>query len=894
MTVKALNPGERLLSLWALDRLGERETVEWAVTALKQIRDGIGVGTVSLFEFLDKHANERADLPPQLKKIWRLLRVVAEESTGQKNVPFLHDARQKINSGTIRIDEMDRLVEYFRPRLKATELSSWAKSEESESDDPMRWVSWGFKTSLHSSYLSSARLTQNQFRKLSLEHLTRILEKGTSELTDALRLAQEVGWVRDNHDLTNSTVHRVFIPESEVSEAEKEAHDEDRDPDSFNNDFAPIVRILSGALDALADRDAASAAKTAEQWRQKQGSSGLFIRLFAFAAWNAKLVSASDVAKFLNGIDDHAFWRWMIFPEVASLRAIRWNDLASNMRDQIAARLIEGPNNEAFRIDEPVLEQTKTFHRDYEIARLVDSGCDVPNEFRDLVNKRRADDLEFPRQIPRVEQGLPGVRVMRVPEGNPDRFSQISSTKLLSTLVNADERREWGRGDDAAAFARTLIGKRRILEALRSAKDEDQHNKDVWELLLSYPHEKSEDSESAREITEQIAQLALALPPSVFGQVADQLCYWLDGVDENIPNFARANQLWQVLLPHAVVKANSQDDDAQRQEIDLTMAALNEPLGHLLSFFLRRCPTMPATVEEGPSLPLDFVQPLKQLSGRAREVLANRMAILMRYFARADRAWLNDVVISSMMLEGQASNRVWEAFAKYGHVPSPEIWSELQRLVFRQLSSAQLSPEAKRHLAEMSVVVWIWSKEEGSKFELDAPSLRSALGLANDDIRGAAAWRFSSIFRSKNNNEDGNGLSATELWPRLGVIFFQELWPLEPTLQSAATANDFARIPAYVGPRYFSDAVRTVLPYLLPFEVWAVLTEFNLDSRTHETEEILRKFPEDTLMLLAACIGSRQHGVHGLKEILDHIVRFHPELRGDYRVRLLRKVAMSD
>jgi hypothetical protein len=38
MTSTNLRRREYFLSLWAQDRLGERKTVEWATTALKQIR----------------------------------------------------------------------------------------------------------------------------------------------------------------------------------------------------------------------------------------------------------------------------------------------------------------------------------------------------------------------------------------------------------------------------------------------------------------------------------------------------------------------------------------------------------------------------------------------------------------------------------------------------------------------------------------------------------------------------------------------------------------------------------------------------------------------------------------------------------------------------------------
>jgi hypothetical protein len=895
MTPTNLPQRERLLSLWAQNRLGERETVEWAVTALMQIRGELGAGTVALFDFLESHAHESADLSQTIKKVWNLLRIVAKESADQPNSLFMYEIRERINNRTVRSDDVDRLIDCFRPRLRATELSSWRKSDEEVTNDPMRWVHWRFKTSLHSSYQPSARLTRSQLAKLPHELLSRLIERGTSALREALNLAQAIGWTSDKRDLPNNLVHRVFIPEAEESQSNEAAADDDRDPDGLNNDFAPIVRLLSGALDTLAEKNIGAAATAAKRWKEESG--GLFLRLFAFAAWHANIVTGSEVAAFLDNIDDHVFWRWIVFPEVATLRAVRWNDLPREVRFKIEMRLINGPNNQAFRIENSVPEATKQFHRDHELARLTDNGCEVPPEFRTLVDARRTQDSKFSRRIPTIEAGLPGARVVRLPEGKPEKFAQVPATELLAALTDARERHEFGQGDDAEAFARTLIGKRRILEALDAARVDGDQVHEAWKLLLSFPHEKSEDTSGDRQLAEHTARLALGLWSTFFARIADQLCYWLDGTDERTPKFEGADQLWFALLPYAVAQANSCEDQTgdAGAEVDLTLAALNEPLGHLLSLFLRRCPDMPAAKDERPPLPSKFVSSLKQLTGRARELLANRIAIQMNYFALADRNWLDEVVVSPMTVEGRTSDRIWEGFAKYGRVPPPEIWCQLQRFVFRRLSSFQLSPEAKRHLAEMSVIVWIWSKEESSPFKFDSANFRTALGLTNDDMRGAAAWQFSAIFRSKHDKEDGEQPSATELWPRLGAAFFHEVWPLEPTLQSAATANDFARIPGNVGPRYFADAVRTVLPYLQPFEVWAVLTELQLDPQQPETDEIVRTFPEETLNLLAICISEKQqHGVYGLKKILDRIVAVRPDLQRDHRMRWLRKLALDN
>jgi hypothetical protein len=523
----------------------------------------------------------------------------------------------------------------------------------------------------------------------------------------------------------------------------------------------------------------------------------------------------------------------------------------------------------------------------------VDTALDVPLEFQKIVSDRRATDSEFPRLVPMVESGLASGRAWWVPEGSPDKFKNVRTSELLLELAKSN--RSFGEGDDAEAFAKNNEGKRRILDALEAGPIEKDLAEKGWRLLLSYSHVKDDDFQNDRIIVERIARLALTLTPTLFGRIADQLSYWIDAADEKAPRFEGSNELWFALLPHAASQAEKTSElSTGGGDTDLTTAALNEPLGHLLSFFVRHCPTIPAEGER-PPMPLTFITELKKLSGRARELLANRLAIQMNYFALADEDWLTELVIDPMKKDGDESDRIWEAFTKYSRVPPPQVWLQLQHHAFRRLSSLSLSPEAKRRLAEMNVVIWIWSKDSKSRFEVDTAKMRTAFGLANDDVRAAVAWQFSTMFRSKADGEDVVVEPQTfHPWPKFGRAFFNEIWPLEPALQSAQSANDFARVPSGVGVEYFGEALTVLLPYLLPFEVWSVHSDFGLDPKEQTTMEILKHFPAEVLTLLSACISERQqHGVFELEGVLDQIAAARPELRKDNRARTLRRLVLD-
>jgi hypothetical protein len=288
-------------------------------------------------------------------------------------------------------------------------------------------------------------------------------------------------------------------------------------------------------------------------------------------------------------------------------------------------------------------------------------------------------------------------------------------------------------------------------------------------------------------------------------------------------------------------------------------------------------------------LPRDLLSKLKQLHGRASELWANRMAVSMNYFWLVDEVWLRANILGPMAQTGAVSDRLWEAFARYSQVPSAKIWEILQVALLKRLYSTDLTPDSKRRLSEMCVIVWVWSCR-GHDYTLRAANLRSALSLADDDVRAAAAWQFASVFFSSSDQQDSP--SVQDRWKEIGHRFFDDVWPLEPILQSSASANDFARIPASVGPQYFAEIVSIIAPFLVPFKVWSVETEFELDTKEDWTKEIIGSHAEELLTLLSLCISDEQaHHVFDLRTLLDQILILHPNLQSDYRIQRLRKMA---
>jgi hypothetical protein len=898
MNDPAASAGLSSLSLWIESRLGTRQASLWVTKAFKGEKGLSHDELRKLVGALADRANQQADLPAEIRTIWRLFDRAARDRESRPGFHHAEQFKRRIREGKFSTEDVSVLIEFVRPRLAPSEPSRYEMAEDGFANDPARWVIWQFDTRSGSVDQGIGKIDSKLLSTLPSATLAQILKEGTNSLVTALEIAREAGWMRDGRDFANRLVARVaFDPKESVLNAhdgDEEDH-ESRDPDAYHDDFAPLLRLITSAFDALAGKDANSARRIVNLWELDAG--GLFARLQAHAGLNPAVWDGHQVGQFLQRLSDIYFWRWSAFPEVASLRALRWREIPIEWRNQLVERLITGPASAELDPDSEMSPETLRYWRDYEVARVVDNNQDVPKHLFEIVEARRAGDKDFPVRVSARELGTPSVRFSRVPDGDPNVFGNVADEDLISTLVRAADGRLIGEGDNAQAYTRR--NRRRVIEALAQRKDAGRDTVTVWEFALAYPHEKPDNIEDARQTAELISKFALEMEIDLFERLSERLCYWLDATDEQLKNFSFAVPLWERLLPFAVARENIAE--ATPPDGDLSIAALNVPFGHLVSFFFRRCPTIPAQGEK-PPLPQPFVGHLKQLQGRARTLLANRMIAPINYFWRADPDWLKTLVLDPMLSQSAEGGFLWEAFAKFGPVPSPTLWGCLEEHLIKQVAMGRLSKDALRRLAEMLVVVWSWIKTGDRRYLLGVGAVRSALSISSSDVRGAAAWQFVQLIKEEDSAAGENPsepdlraqeeVVASSRWADLGPSFFSEVWPLEPAVQDPQSANDFARLPGRVGERYYSEAIRTIISFLRPFEVWDVDTAFDLPK---EKNDLVIAHPTETLALIAACVPDDQkHSIYGLGRILSLIKEAKPQLHGDPEFRRLQRFVLTN
>ena len=876
MTGRPFSRRLQILMLWMKGRLGEREAVTWATRALQR---PVSEETIALLDHLNGQAALDPDLHPEVRAIWHRLHLAAQDRSTVLPGPHAGGFKQAIRNDEFANDDVGRLVDFVRPRLKAVGPSSFSRDASEVDDNPSQWVIWDLEAACGSLDHGAATILP-ELTRLSVGVLSRLIRRGTDALEEGLALARQLGWIAEGRDLANSLVSRV-AHEAPIDPVQRN----ERDPDGFNDNFAPLVRLLTAGFDALEGKDSSAANRILTLWQDQ--TAAFLLRIRAYACSKASVCDGRGVAQFLQSLPASIFWQWGRFPEIASLRALRWRDIPEPERARLAIQLLTGPDADIFGSEGDRSTELALYSRDHELARIQDNNEDVPEAFRRVVTERRDRDPQFPAHVPAIEPGRPRPQAGWIREGDAAAFAGMAEDDLIEALVRSVRDRRAGDADDAKAYARQ--NQLTLVRVLERRTDTGEGVETVWRLLLAHPDDTAaEEPEPARILAERIAALALRIDVGLLDRLADCLSYWLYATGNNLGHVAGAVPLWERLIPLATNRANVA---ATVNEADLSREALNTPLGHLISFFFENCPEMPANGER-PPLPEPFASTLKTLERHSRAIIANRVVTALNYFWRADKAWVESLVLGPMTSQPNEAVGLWEAFAKYTkELPDPDLWARLEKPLLVRIVEGRLSKHALGLLSQIAVETWARSKQLRSAKSVDAPALRGALAIAPEDVRTGAAQQFSSFFGGRQEDLKSN-TSSDDPWPRLGEAFFDEVWPMEPAAQSAESAKVFARLPVRVGLQQFSDVVRKVLPYLRPFEIWAVELEFGLDD---SSAPLLRDHPVEILALVSACVSDDQaHAVYHLGAMLSQISDSHPDLKQDPRMRRLRRFAAND
>jgi hypothetical protein len=245
--------------------------------------------------------------------------------------------------------------------------------------------------------------------------------------------------------------------------------------------------------------------------------------------------------------------------------------------------------------------------------------------------------------------------------------------KIESTLSSNSS---WS--DDKARAARSYIGPHLsdFLELFSASPDLSAKSPRVWQEVLRLQRQSPEVAGAAAEASKQAAKvlrLLNSLPDEVLAMMADALSDWMASWVESLKTDPLFAVLWLRAWPAAVAVTNQRTppededisglfgDSESDQGERLETAALNTPVGHMMTAFLGM---LPRSLKEPPH---PFASdPLRRMrdaaagaEGQARLQVLYRFLSHLEYMRHADQEWTDRSLLNPLNNAGTAEIEIW-------------------------------------------------------------------------------------------------------------------------------------------------------------------------------------------------------------------------------------------
>lgn len=701
-------------------------------------------------------------------------------------------------------------------------------------------------------------------------------------LLSGLNLARMIGSITDEIDATNWQVHRVyFVPASQFPPGGGE-------PDRHSDGFAPVTKLLFSVMERLATIDVDAARRVVSSW--DVGEWKLYRRLWAAAARNRNLVAPDEVSAFLEGVDDAEFWRHSSYPEIAEVRAFRWNDFSTDSTTRLQRRLLRGEPEKLIpksmeRADRPGYKRR---HVRIELQRIQATGGKLPEkairwlkDLNELPGKESEVDLTYGFNQ--------GVRLLKRDRASQAALDTPPSPKLLEELASMIGDGGW---DDKTEYASSYIAQNPsdILGLLNEASDPEVSAK-IWQAFgyafrpsdVNVGLDKAAPEDKAKiPIAIQACRAIGAERPMVLEQAINGLASFMNNWDRLLRDGEQFLAAWLALWPIAVTATNKEPDLSR----PLSERAVASPVGQLL-FALNAWPTVKAgdaSLAVGP-----WPNILSAIANATGEARLNAQYILLQdigYYHVADPAWTTTNLIAPLKAAepgDEGTFQLWEGLSS-GHLPDAAVFSELAEPLVAAAISKHLSGRVKGDLAERVIWSLLLSGRDNHAPAVPANLAQQMLRLGGDDVRREAIRAMHEFLQT------AEGLDMSRRF-ELVAHLFQEVWPKELTLSSRQVSENLAKLPAAAGP-YYAAAAELVLPYLMPFDCWS-LWDYGILDRNGDDDKFAviddHSKASALLSILEKTIGNEEGAIvpSGLEAVLLHIAKLAPKLEKDIRFQRL-------
>ena len=374
------------------------------------------------------------------------------------------------------------------------------------------------------------------------------------------------------------------------------------DPDEFNPGIAPSVKLLHAFVARLVEIDANSAAEFADRW--KNTTSPVWLRLWAALSRDARVTSAREVSDMLLSLDARCFWDIYDFPEIAELRAFRFQEFDTDEQGETTSRIRRLPPRSLWlrKANADDVKRERLYWAVRELRRIEVAGGTLPETDKKWLNAR-IDEFPDLAQMNRSDMGFSvsseGQLVLPNPDYQYDLLTGEERLRALNSALPDDQRYGRSPAEDWICEGRNTVS---LLSDFESVADGGDAYGRVWGRFgwAHRPTESTAQHEQEDECSRVLSMLA-RLSEATLRDAINGVAAWFDAWKEQLVILPQGLTVWSKIWPVAAAATNSLHGGVAFLDHNLLTESsseprdrdtFNTPSGKLVGVFLQACPSL--------------------------------------------------------------------------------------------------------------------------------------------------------------------------------------------------------------------------------------------------------------------------------------------------------------
>jgi hypothetical protein len=813
----------RMLMAFLHGRLSEQRIIDWAL----KIKPHETIKRTAVLQSLE--LQDARQIKDPWCSAWRLIEESWDREPPQSSRNTAYRVQPRIVSGERSGSLISAITATVQPWLKVSarsELPTTVKSKRPRRVEDLLRAS-----------LSSYELTKlDNYRLDKIKEVDFLVALGVSlegAVNYGIALGRRLGWQEDHKFWRLGGLY--YAGYRVKNQAER-----DWDVDQFHKGIAPSVKLLDAVVRRISTLHPGRAQAFVSRLRQM--STPIHLRLWASLSQIAELTSVAELSDTLPVLENRPFWDIHTCPEIAELRALRFNDFSEDARKRILMRIKKGPPRTFWPgdADRALVKRAQQYWLARELRRIEVAGGRLPasasswlavhlHNFPDLNNM---DSVQFGFLSSGISEW--------VEVESEDHFSDLSGEARLRALEAAlsSVTRSWNDdpAERASGWIRSGENASLILSDFEKTPSGGADFPNTWDHF-GWSHKALNGDRKAslksQRIGDRVLTLLELLPTATIELAIEGITYWISSREHIVLKSPKLAAVWTKLWPIAVAATNKTASGSDKIDLNELVVdgdvsepsdldTLNTAAGRLVGVFLALCPDMQGG--KNPFKKSDFLRVTRDsiiaADGKAGLIGRHRLIEALPYFLKADEEWSKYNLVTPLIADDAQALALWRAIAR--RTQFTNVLKVIGHQFADRAADRRLGRETRSSLLSSLVLESLHAFREGRDPVIGNAKVQQTLRAVDEEVRANAAQtaqRFLSSMAS--NTKIQPRQSADEVFHLAVAPFLKNIWPQERSLSTRGVSAAFADLPAAAGAA-FAEAVNAVEHFLVPFDCWSM------------------------------------------------------------------------